>query len=365
MQSSSTTGGAMIGLQTDPARSMSPGTRNRVAAWSSRFFAVFERAEIVPTCPDRFDATIETGELGSVAFARISCAGSSIDRVRSRGAVQIHSYSLIVQQRGTGKVSQYGVETFLQPGDLQLCDSAAPLVHHMAEGSELILVRIPAHVLQRHLNTPEQCCGQSLPGNSGTASVATALLTSICMGNLGNLPPAVQENLARQVLEMIAITFSMTCDTQVRAPMIGASRFAKARRFIEQHLRDPELGPQKIARALNISTRYLGMIFAAEKDSVSAYILRRRLEVIAHQLIDARWRSRSICEIAFDWGFNSAPHFSRSFRERFGLSPRSYRAQGGRVNERTIATCHDLLMDGLDTGTHAPQIELATVPALA
>jgi AraC-like DNA-binding protein len=343
---------------------MGPANRNRVAAWSSRFCSVFEREEIIPTNSDRFDATIETGELGPVAFARISCAGSSIDRLRSRGAVLIHSYSLIVQQIGAGRVSQYGKETLLQPGDVLLSDSAAPLVHHMAEGSELILLRIPAHVLQRHLHSPEQSCGRSLSDNSGTVSVATALLTSVCRRNLGNLPPAVQENLARQVLEMIAITFSMTADMEDKPPMIGGSRFAKARRFIEQHLRDPELGPQKIARALNISTRYLGMIFAAEKDAVSAYILRRRLEVIAHQLIDARWRSRSICEIAFDWGFNSAPHFSRSFRDRFGLSPRAYRAQGGRVNERTIATCHDLLMDGLDSGSSAPQIEPVAMPTL-
>jgi len=355
----------MPGTQAESTKPLNLASRNRVASWSVRFCALFERAEIMAADVDRFDGSIETGELGPLVFARLCCTGSAMDRARAPGAALVQSYSLILQQSGTGRLSQYGKEAQLQPGDLLLCDNAAPLFHHMAEGSELIVLRVPAHVLQRHLHSPEQSCGRSLPGNSGTTSVATALLASICSGNLGNLPPAVQENLARQLLEMVAISYSLNFDNLANPPLVVGSRFAKARRFIEQHLRDPELGPQKIARALNISTRYLGMIFAGEKDSVSAYILRRRLEVIAHQLIDTRWRSRSICEIAFDWGFNSAPHFSRSFRERFGLTPREYRARGGRVNERTIATCHDLLMDGLDAGSSATQVEPVAMPALA
>ncbi len=42
---------------------------------------------------------------------------------------------------------------------------------------------------------------------------------------------------------------------------------------------------------------------------------------------DPRWRGHSITEIAFGWGFNSAPHFTRSFREHFHISPRDYRQQ--------------------------------------
>ncbi len=58
---------------------------------------------------------------------------------------------------------------------------------------------------------------------------------------------------------------------------------------------------------------------------MSTYILRRRLEECARQLADPRWRGHSISDIAFGWGFNSAPHFSRSFRELYGTSPRDYR----------------------------------------
>jgi AraC-like DNA-binding protein len=33
----------------------------------------------------------------------------------------------------------------------------------------------------------------------------------------------------------------------------------------------------------------------------------------------------SISEICFRWGFNGSAHFSRAFKDRYGVSPRDYR----------------------------------------
>jgi AraC-like DNA-binding protein len=326
----------------EACRTSGLATRSRVAAWTAHYCAQFDRAEITPTDLERFNAAIQTGELGALRFARLSCVGSAIDRSLTPGAGAAHSYSLIVQLSGSGTLCQYGQEAHMQAGDLALCDNATPHSHFMAERSELILLRIPAHALRGHLPSPEQFCGRRLPGNAGTTSVAAALVTNLCHRTRTGLPPSVQDGLAHQLLELIAISYALAFDTLIAPSSVVGNRYAKARRFIEQHLRDPELGPQKIARSLNVSSRYLRMIFAGEKDSVSSYILRRRLEEVAHQLADTRWRGRSICEIAFDWGFNSAPHFSRSFRERYGMSPREYRARQGSVNGQakldTLAT---------------------------
>jgi AraC-like DNA-binding protein len=302
-------------------------TRSRIAAWTARYCAQFDRTRIVPADLERFDAGLQTGELGALRFARLSCVGSAIDRSLVPDPGSLHSYTLIAQLSGSGALSQYGQAAQLQAGDLALCDDAAPHAHAMAERSELILLRIPAHALREHLPSPEQYCGRRLAAAAGTTSVAASLVAGLCHRSRGTLPAAVQQGLAHQLLEMLAVSYTLAFDMLGAPSSVVGGRYAKARRFIEQHLRDPELGPQKIARSLNVSSRYLRMIFAGEKEAVSAYILRRRLEEVAHQLTDPRWRGRSICEIAFDWGFNSAPHFSRSFRERFGSSPREYRAR--------------------------------------
>jgi AraC-like DNA-binding protein len=76
---------------------------------------------------------------------------------------------------------------------------------------------------------------------------------------------------------------------------------------------------------LGLSPRYTRMVFSAEGESVSDYIMRRRLEECAHQLTSAPWNSRSITETAFDWGFSSMAHFARSFKEKFAATPTEYR----------------------------------------
>jgi AraC-like DNA-binding protein len=67
------------------------------------------------------------------------------------------------------------------------------------------------------------------------------------------------------------------------------------------------------------------MVFAAEHESISDYILRRRLEECAVQLGNVLWTGRSITEIAFDWGFSSMAHFTRAFKERFAVTPSEYK----------------------------------------
>ena len=126
---------------------------------------------------------------------------------------------------------------------------------------------------------------------------------------------------------MIATSYAAAFESVTSASSITSGRHAKVKLFIEQRLRDPELSPGVIAGQLKLSSRYLRMIFASSNEKVSAYILRRRLEECARQMADARWRGHSITEIAFAWGFNSAPHFTRSFRERYGVSPRQFRRQ--------------------------------------
>ena len=314
-------------------------TRNRMAAWAAQYCAQFDRAELQPADADRFEAHLEVGELGPLRFARLSCGGSAIDRRPAQAATGIHagtpSYTVIVQVSGTGTLSQYGQTALLHPGDLALCDNAAPHMHRMDGNSELILLRIPAETLREHLPAAEHFCGHRLRAAESMTSIATSLVSNLSRQVEGDLPAAVQACLAHQALEMIALSYTLAFDKLITTSTAVGGRHAKARLYIEQNLRDPELGPRTIASSLQVSSRYLRMIFASASESVSSYILRRRLEETARQLADPRWRGRSICEIAFGWGFNSAPHFSRSFRERFGMSPRQYRTRHAGLNGYT------------------------------
>ncbi len=54
--------------------------------------------------------------------------------------------------------------------------------------------------------------------------------------------------------------------------------------------------------------------------------MERRLEHCRKEL-SCYGPSKNITEIAYRWGFNDSAHFSRSFKNRYGISPKQYRDQ--------------------------------------
>ena len=126
-------------------------------------------------------------------------------------------------------------------------------------------------------------------------------------------------------MEVLATSYAIHFDPWISDTSAVVNRRMEAKRFIELHLKEPGLSPGSIAGALRVSPRYLRMLFSGDHETVSAYILRRRLEECARQISSALSRGRTLTEIAFTCGFNSAAHFTRVFRDHYGMTPRQYR----------------------------------------
>jgi len=235
--------------------------------------------------------------------------------------------TFILQVRGHGAFKHYGNQIMLDEGDFTLCDNNSQYELRLDGASELIMFRVPINMVKETIPSPDFLCGRRLARDEGLASTAAAMAIDLaCKDDLA-LNPETRERAGRHLLDVLASSYAAMMDDRVSASAIMSGRFWRVKLFIEQNLRDPDLSPSLIARKLQLSDRYLRMIFAVSDESPSAYILRRRLEECARQLRDPRWRSHSITDIAFSWGFNSAPHFARSFRARFDSSPRDYRQQ--------------------------------------
>jgi AraC-like DNA-binding protein len=106
-----------------------------------------------------------------------------------------------------------------------------------------------------------------------------------------------------------------------RAPESAAS--TRIRRFIDDNLESEDLTPARICDELGVSRSSLNRALAAD-GGVTAYVRLRRLDAIRVLLENAAER-RSIADIAYGFGFVSDAHFSRSFRQHFGYSPREAR----------------------------------------
>ncbi len=102
--------------------------------------------------------------------------------------------------------------------------------------------------------------------------------------------------------------------------------------YIELHLGE-ELRTEALAEMAGLSPFYYQHLFARlVKRPVAEYIRLRRMAKAVEELPKS---DRKIVDIAMDLGYSSHEHFTRTFKETFGMTPNAYRQNPIRMNRMT------------------------------
>lgn len=111
------------------------------------------------------------------------------------------------------------------------------------------------------------------------------------------------------------------------AERIEAARQHLAQRFAEQH----QL--RSVARTVGMSTFQFARMFRELVGSAPhQYLLRIRYRAALHMLLEGA----SVTDACFECGFSNLSHFSRQFRQRFGLCPSSVKTWPRHWLERRV-----------------------------
>jgi AraC-like DNA-binding protein len=211
-----------------------------------------------------------------------------------------------------------------RPGELLLAHTAEPHRATLQPGTRIGLLAVPDWLSRRILGAPLVAPPSIMLETASVGAIASGFIASLVDGLTGISDTDWEAVTPPMVHLLAAVTDRGRPSDSVRV----ARRVVDHRRvlrFIAAHLRDPRLRPGWIAEQLRFSRRYLHLLFEDSGSSVGETILARRLERCRTDLRDPRLRDRSVCDIAFAWGFNDAAHFSRTFRRAFGISPRDAR----------------------------------------
>ena len=310
----------------------------KVSFWNDVISDVFAPLETRPANASQFDAEVRCLQVGRLSMANAVSKAATVSRSKAQASkVDDHRFFLHVQVDGQLLVRQEGHEALLEQGDLVLSDSSLPYSLSYDDSCSTLVLIVTENEIKHHLPTPEEMIGVKLSGEKGLSQTTSLMLRNV-WENAGNLPPELGSRIADSILDVFATACTETKGMLVADAAIVGTRRIQIKRYIEANLRDPELSVRSVAAAFGISPRYLHILFASESETVSSYVLRRRLEECGKQLTDVLWQRRTITEIAFGWGFNNATHFARVFRNHYGTSPRDYRncyaRQGTRADWR-------------------------------
>ena len=310
----------------------------KVAYWNDVITDIFAPLETRPRSAAEFDAELHFVNYGRLRMANAISRAAKVERSKKQAAkLDEHRYFLRVQLRGRLLLAQDGREALLDEGDLVLSDSTLPYTLSYDDSCSTLVMIVTADELRKHVPMPEETIGVKLSGEKGLSRTTSLMLCSIWeQAKEGGFPPELGSRIADSLLDVFASSWTATKGMVVAETAIVGARRVQIKRYIEANLRNPELNVRSVAAAFGISPRYLHVLFAGENETVSSYVLRRRIEECGRQLTDVLWRRRTITEIAFGWGFNNATHFARVFRNHYGTSPRDYRNAHAR-NVETLA----------------------------
>jgi transcriptional regulator GlxA family with amidase domain len=132
---------------------------------------------------------------------------------------------------------------------------------------------------------------------------------------------------AQKAMHILQVDTARPASQPQPQPPIAAdvlnARVRRATLLMEQNINDP-LPIEEIARRLSVSTRQFERLFqAATGTSPTRFYRQLRLRYGLWQLKSTK---RSVTAIALESGFADCAHFSRQFREFYGVNPSDIRA---------------------------------------
>jgi AraC-like DNA-binding protein len=293
------------------------------AAWRGSYAPMVELAG-----PDNASAGF-TGrqvlwDLDNLLFARVQTDALQFSSLNGHGRRDPMDHWLItVMLRGSSRTVTPSTAFGAPAGAVQIHPLGRVFEGSLAD-SEMLQLFVPrdfcrgmAHVLD--------AAEFSVLGD-GMGRLFADFMMSLCR-SLPLLTTADLPSLLTATRAMILACIAPTLDHLEEAnDPIANVLLDRARRFVQAHVFDPDLGAESLQRELGVSRSRLYRLFEPY-GGVIHYIQHRRLLDAYAALADPN-DHRRILDIAEEHGFTDGAEFSRAFRREFGYSPSDVRAPG-------------------------------------
>ncbi len=276
-----------------------------------------------------FQGEIRLERLPNISISFVSGTAHEVHRrVRDIARSSDEYFLLSLQMQNTSLVAQGDRVAELQPGDCALYGSTDPYVLTLSDRFRQLVVQVPKRQLLSRLPNADLLTGRRIPGTSEIGQLVGDSILNFSR-TLGQGSGIVQSFGQDVIVDLVATGLATLEGANYELSLPEQHIVLRARSFIQANLGDPDLDRNAVAGAAGLSVRRLNEIFAKQGQSISGNIRETRLERAAQDLSDPNFRRQSISEIAGKWGFGNFQHFSKIFREHYGISPSVHRQHAG------------------------------------
>lgn len=211
-------------------------------------------------------------------------------------------------------------------GLLRLRDEGRPYaVRWTSAENHTLHVDLPRAGFDRRTRARLAAAGGTLVSPHGLAPMLAAQMRALAAIAPG-LDPAARAAGLRAVLDLAATVLRLEYGAEpAESEVCEDGLLIAAQALICRRFAATDLSPDEIAHRLGCSRAHLYRLFARHGLTVAGYLREIRLQRCRTALAAGGPRE-TVADIAFRCGFDNPVHFTRLFRERFGMRPSDWRA---------------------------------------
>jgi len=294
----------------------------RLAYWNRIGSETYSQLSVEPRRGAEFGGALMRRAYGDAWLTQVTTTPATVCGEPGEASTRDPEHAcVLLTDSGTSDHVADGKQVWLEPGVLSLHLTSRPYTIAFDETTRFVILKVPVARLAARLGNLRRLAGHRVEARD-TSLLAGFLRTLIARDDAAN-DAGWHDAIGDVIFDLLTIAYRGVLATTVPRSTVQDRWQRTVRDFVEHHLADSELGAPMIAHRLGVTPRYVQMVFASMATTASAYILGQRLELAAQLLKSGR---SVITDVAFRTGFADLSYFYRSFRKRYGISPKRYAA---------------------------------------
>ena len=306
--------------------------KDRIALWREQYGRLSMKLDMEPLDEAQFECTVVARTLPGVQMMLTAMSPVRITRTREFLAENNGDLIFILNQTGSVTARARGRDLLLRPGDALLMNTSEVKVFDRHSHGGSLSFRIPRSILSSIVADVDDVVMQLIPQETEVlkmlAGYAAPLFNDIALGT-----PEFRRTAVNHLHDLVALALGATHDATDLANGRGmpAARLRMAKSYIIENSNRRDLSVGGVATHLGLTARNLQRLFENEGTTFSEFLLSQRLSRAHRMLTEPRLAQNPVGAIAYDAGFGDLSYFNRSFKRRYGATPRAIR------NERSKA----------------------------
>ncbi len=306
-----------ISVSTDPIR-----PTERQAFWTEAICRSFANIETRPLGSTVVSGHFEFVEIGDAKLVRFDSSPQCYTRdARLVSRAGSDEFMFDFQRRGHSAMAQAGNEGTINPGYGVLYDARRPFEDRLfgpEHRAEVLIATVPAATLLRAVPDAERLCARPVP-LSGTMARSIAAFVHAAIST----PSAPAKQVRPDIVAYLSALLSVASGTsnQLSRPYM----FHLIDGYLRTNIATVRSAPT-LAAEFGISERTFHRIFADRATTFERHVLHLRVGLFRDLLRQPSLAHIPITGLAHQCGFADAAHATRTFKDRFGATPRDFRA---------------------------------------